>query len=234
MRRIYCLLAVHIIFGFSMLIRAQDQELFLRGNNHYDHAQYQDASICYKAIANKGHAVLYNMGNCCYHLNRPVDALIWWSRAERNAQKRELSDIRTNKAYVYEMLGISSPAVVPFIHDLPFVYLQCMVLLCWFLLLLLFWYVGGKMRIAVFILGSIFMIFLSTMIYAEYCSRIMVHGYIVTKNAAVYVGPSINYQRRGSLPLAAVVSVEAQRDGWCMVRCPAVRGWIIQDDVEVL
>ena len=33
-------------------------------------------------------------------------------------------------------------------------------------------------------------------------SRVMMRGYIVTQNAAVYVGPGTAFQRRGSLPRA--------------------------------
>ena len=234
MRHIYCFLSLQLIFGSWLSLSAQDQELFLRGNNHYHHAHYQDASACYQAIANKGHAVLYNNGNCCYHLNRLVDALVWWSRAEKNAQKNELSDIRANKASVYALLGMSVPDTVSFMHDVPFIYLQCIVLLCWFFVLLLFWYVRGRMRVIVFILGSILMIFLCTLIYTEYCSRVMMRGYIVTQNAAVYVGPGTAFQRRGSLPRATEVAVETQQDGWSVVRCGNIRGWISKDDVEVV
>ncbi len=61
---------------------ATNQEYFLSGNQLYQQAQFQAALTEYQTINPKSSVIWYNMGNCAYHLERYLEACLFWKRAQ--------------------------------------------------------------------------------------------------------------------------------------------------------
>jgi tetratricopeptide (TPR) repeat protein len=213
---------------------AQEQELFLRGNEYYAAGKYDEALCCYQQIPDKWPAVFYNIGNCCYHKDQPVDAFVWWSRAERNALNNDLFDIQANKVSVYKKLNMSLPSNENCIRSIPVFRFQCLALMAWVLVLVFFCFFRGIIRVVLVMLSISLLFFVCHALYVDYCMRSMVYGYTCAESVPVYVGPGIGYHSAGALPAATRVEIDDQRPEWFAVRVGKMRGWIRYDAVEVV
>lgn len=95
---------IGVLFISAFCCARDVQETFLQANNCYKNKEYQKAFDLYNSIACKGCSTWYNMGNCAFKMNKPVDSLIYWRKAQHNATARELQNIEKNINVVYNVL----------------------------------------------------------------------------------------------------------------------------------
>jgi tetratricopeptide (TPR) repeat protein len=88
---------------------ATSQEDFLRANQWYLSGDYLKAKKFYDSIENKGAAVWFNLGNCCYHLEQYPEALAYWKRSLKTGGKRWRDDVLYNCQHVQEVLSVQQP-----------------------------------------------------------------------------------------------------------------------------
>jgi tetratricopeptide (TPR) repeat protein len=234
MRFIWYWLCILWLMCGAFAFAAQVEELFLKGNAYYHAGNYDNALQCYQEMESPVHAVLYNQGHCYYQLNQPLEALLWWSRAERNASLSELRDIYTNKACAYKKCAAPIPSREQRTVIIPFFCLQSGVLVCWFFLIAFLFFLRGFVRIFFLLVAAGALICLGTLLYKEYCALGMTYGYVGVEQASVYVGPGTWYQRVAALPYASSVAITKQSDGWYAVHTDTLRGWVASDDVRLV
>src|SRR6185369_5044389 len=96
----FCVLSSALVFGTN------NEERFLSAIDAYKHEQYERALDLNESIPDKGRAVLFNMGNCYWELNKPIDAVVCWRRAQRGAPRAEYDAAQKNIDGAYVEAGV--------------------------------------------------------------------------------------------------------------------------------
>jgi tetratricopeptide (TPR) repeat protein len=225
-----------IIFILSSWLHATNQELFLQGNKEYEYHNYQKALDLYNAIENKGEAVWYNMGLCCYNMDEYVQALVYWHKAEHVSRSQELLDsIAKNKKRAQEKLQVQVP------HSYYTSMLQTIVyctswcaLVWWQLLFVIVWCISilyarflwraGKWLLMIFLWGAI--IGLGIIITVHYITYARQEAIIIKPATAFTIGPDSNFASQGILALGQVVEVQRKQDDWVKIIYDSKMGWV--------
>lgn len=231
---------VFVILSSFCIIRAgNEEELFLRANKSYEKHDCKQALALYQSMKNKGRAVLYNMGNCFYHLGDYPQALVCWKQAERGAAYTECCDIAHNqlllshrlgkkivytwwqRLYIYISYRVASFSVL---------FLQLLFLICWFSLFFLFNRFGiNKFSVFIFIVTVLVGVSLGVK-YKQETECIA----IVMKKTPVFVGPDKNYHELAQLDLADQVTIEEEQNSWYKIKHVAGVGWVESEAVQII
>ena len=220
-----------------------DEEFFLRGNKQYAQKNYDDAFNSYEMVSKKGSAVLYNMGNCCFHKGDYAQALVYWSRAESGATAQEYALILQNKEHVAHLLGEGSNAstqhkIGMFLQALlPYIslfLLQLMFLLCWYLCLFVLRKKQAKLKRTIVSCVSIAMMFFGSLLHVHYLQQVKHEGIVVKKEAQLLVGPDKGFQALCPLVYAHNVAVKERREGWYKIQYADMIGWVEADVVQII
>ena len=98
-----------ILLLLALLLPAGPLEL---GERAYGEGRWGEAYDHFRAaLAGReepGGALLYNLGNCAYRLDRPAEALLWYRRARRRLPRDR--EVRFNLELAEQSLGMSAPA----------------------------------------------------------------------------------------------------------------------------
>ncbi|HEX4069399.1 MAG TPA: tetratricopeptide repeat protein [Candidatus Babeliales bacterium] len=238
----------YVIFFFVCVFvvktnTGNDEEFFLRGNQKYAQKNYEDAFNAYEMVNKKGSAVLYNMGNCCFHKGDYAQALVYWQRAEIGATSQEYNRIARNKKYVAKLIGKENSIkmqqkIFTFLQDLlPYLslfFLQFLFLLCWYL----FVFLMGKKQIKLkkIIVSCIAVVLMScgALLQVSYMQIGKEEGVVVKKDAQLLVGPDKGFQALCPLVYAHNVAVKEKREGWYKIQYADMIGWVEADIVQII
>ena len=233
-----------IVFCFIVLYAqaGNDEELFLRGNNLYEHHEYDKALSSYEMMVHKGRAVLYNMGNCYYHINNYPQALVHWLRAERGATPYECALITHNKQQLAIKMG--KPAaqslverMISFVHagmpyvSLLFLQISFLILWCFFIFT-----TAKKNRFKRLVLGILLLVVMLVGIVLgmyHFKHRTM-FGVVVKQQALLFSGPHTGFHAIGSVACADHVVVKEQREGWYKIRYSGSIGWVEAEAIQII
>lgn len=113
------------------------------------------------------------------------------------------------------------------IYFVPFIVLQCCVLLLWWILWLL------RSRMNPFARGCLSLFFIAIFVcwvlraYRHYWPQAV----IASQEALLYVGPEKDYPARGVLKHLEKIVIEQKKDGWYYVSSSQGRGWVQAKDL---
>ena len=189
-----------IIFCFFSLfiVAGNDEEFFLKGNKLYKQQDYQAALQAYEMVNHKGRAVLYNMGNCYYHIKNYPLALVFFDRAERGATCQEIVCIENNKQIVLEKIGkIPEDSMFKWVKSfLYFIFpyfslffLQLFFLICLYGILYGL-HTNIRFKKSILVIGGVSIVIVGLLLSAHYMKMSTVKGIVVEKSVLIYSGAS--------------------------------------------
>jgi hypothetical protein len=231
MNRYVC--SIFLMFCFVLSYGASNQEIFLRGNKAYQEGAYKDALDWYEQIEQKGDAVWHNMGNCCYHLQRPVDACVYWQRAQQHAACDDYCALNTQIALLDGDVAQEKPNGIQSCREwlrshtasCSLLALQLITLLLWFLICIalrreIHWSINVCL-----LLVSMFMIWLSIDVQLQRNRSCAV----TNEEIPVFIGPNSSYHQQGSIKQAQAVIITGEREGWYKIAYKGLAGWVQAD-----
>ncbi len=231
-----------IIFSFISLYlcAGNEEELFLRANKLYVSQEYDEALSLYEKMPRKGHAVLYNMGNCYFYKDDYPSALVYWERAQRGATSREYAAIYQNKKYVLEQLNLKNTDFYLTLIDtldcinayISLYGLQLLLFVLWYLFFIAYYRGRLKSSLLFFLLSLLLFVSFILMLYDV--EKATVHGIISKKNILLYTGPNKGFDTVGSARYADRVIVREAREGWCKVKDSDKIGWVEADAIKII
>ena len=215
------------------------EETFLRANRQYQTKQYEDAFTLYNSIECKGCATWHNMGNCAFRLNKHVDALVCWRKAQRDATAREFDELQKNIDAAYETIGLAPPgsSVGRFIDNLlgrfSLFFLQLLFLFVWFLLFFVLWFTRQYKKGVLIVLIPLNLL-VGTATFMKYRSYWNPPAIVVKNSSTIFSGPDQNYHVMGTVHLADELKIVQTRGKWCKIRGNGLAGWALADTLEVV
>ena len=227
------------------------QVLFDRANRLYEEGSYSQALSIYREIENPGTyrhwKLYYNIGNCCYKLNRPVQAKIYYLRAER--LKPFEPSIKKNIEIVNKRLNDKTPNPSPdFISRLllrieSFITLNVLsiALLIFIILLNVFVFIlikKGKSRFLIY--GVSFSLIIVLLIAGYHSYRVGKHNrrdtaVITAKDSQLRSGPgednTVLFKINPGLKVKIIEASENNK--WLQVSSSSqIAGWIEAENLE--
>jgi tetratricopeptide (TPR) repeat protein len=224
---------IFLLMSTSCAHAMSNQEIFLRGNKEYQSGAYQDALEWYEQIAHKGDAVWHNMGNCCYHLNRFVDARVYWERARKHASYDDYCTLQTQLAALDAQLEdeelVQPAAWILWIRShtasYSLIMIQIITLIFWFVFCIAAIKRMHWLPLLILLAISVFGIWLSMDMQRQRSGN-----YAVTaEEIPLYVGPNSSYDQQGVIKQAHTVSITDKRDGWYKIAYKGLAGWVQAD-----
>lgn len=226
-----------------VIFAGNDEEFFLRGNKYYAAKEYDNALQAYTMIEKKGHAVLYNMGNCFFKKEDYPQALVHWSRAEVGANRQEYSLIQHHKELALRKLGKQKEQSW-WHYGIALVQSQLLYLSLLFLqlLFLVFWWVfilamrkkqTGKAKVAQGILCCCISIF-AMLLEMHYVQENTHSAIVVKKEAKLFAGPDKNFAVLAPIAYADGANVKETRDGWYKIKYADKIGWVEADVIQII
>jgi tetratricopeptide (TPR) repeat protein len=228
------LMIIMIILNTSLHAQ-NNQEIFLQANQAYQKNDIANATALYESITNKGVAVCLNLGNCYYHQERFVDALVCWRRAQQHyefpiyqaAQQNiaKLLDIHNikHKQTVFEKIKYLALYGSPLFWQLAFLFV-------WLLLFILVWFKWP--RIFVIINSGLIMV-LAILVMVKF-NDLWHHYAVITDDAVVYIGPGSHFTVQSKIPKMHEVVIRNKVDSWYNIAHAEGTGWISADKVSLI
>jgi hypothetical protein len=224
------------------LCAGSDEECFLRGNKLYENQEYKDALSSYEMVNKKGRAVLYNMGNCYYHLCDYPRAFLYWSRSERGALLSEIACARYNKQHVLEKLGRKKEegfcARVLHFYDAVLIYfsllaLQILFLISWCMFLFVF-YRNGRSKKLITVMLLLVVLFIGFGLRRCLVKQSVKIGVVMKEKASLFAGPDNKFHVVCPLATVDCVEIKEEREGWYKVGYSGNIGWIEADVIQII
>lgn len=227
----------------STVSMPNNEEFFLQGNKYFEEKDYEKAFVAYSMIDKKGAAVLYNMGNCLFHLDDYVQALVYWLRAEKYASGEQYNNILRNKGLAFLKLGKQKKQcwwqqntnfIVTQLPFFSYLFLQLLFLLCWWIFL---WELHRKKKRLASILFSVLglcMIIVLTVYNRSYGEKENKGGLVVKKDAHIFAGPHKDFQIISSVEYADYVCIKEARIGWYKIEYDCTIGWVEENVIQVI
>jgi hypothetical protein len=243
LRKNYIALFFICVLGTTVVFAGSDEELFLRGNKYYEQKDYDNALVSYDMMSKKGRAVLYNMGNVCFHKGDYAQALVYWSRAEVGATAQEYNRIARNKEHTLTLLGKQGTqsfwsTLFRFIDNvLPYIslfLLQLFFLMCWYLFLFFVYKKNMKIKKTVLSCLCAVMAASGVMLGVYYTRQNIQNGIVVKKEAHLFAAPNKSFHKLCPLVYAHDVTVKEMRQGWYKIRYADMLGWVEADVVQII
>lgn len=232
------------IFVGALLIAASVyasdvEETFLQANQHYAAHHYQKALELYHGIENKGAATWHNMGNCACHLKQPIDALVYWRKAQRGCSFSEFNELQKNIDGIYTQLGKTPErsAWGRFIDKVmgrfSLLFFQLFFLLVWGLLFFVFW-LNRRYKKGILLILIPMNILCGVSVITKYRLNSCPCALVAHQTAPLFAGPDSAYAVVGTVALADELTIVASRGGWYKVRSQHLAGWILADTLKTL
>lgn len=233
-------LMILMLCFFGVVVSASPvEEVFLQANQEYKAHHYEKALELYSVIENKGSATWHNMGNCACYLKKPVDALVYWRKAQRECSFTEFDELQKNIDGIYGQLG-KTPArsaweqfVDKCIHRFSLLFFQLFFLVVWGLLFLVIWLNLRYKKGIVFILLPLNLMF-GAAVVTKYRAQTCPCAMVVQEAATLFAGPDASYRALATVSLAQELRVVDRKGEWCKVRTQNLAGWILADTLKTL
>ncbi len=232
MMRAVCILYI----WSSYAVELSDQEKFIQANHLYNQKQYEYAIEMYESITSKGSAVWFNIGNCYYQLQEPLNALVSWQRARSGASYHETNDIISNSKKAYEMLNMSYEASARYYFDLlPPSWWQIGILI-WLAVLMILFCTYYRRMTSYYKQIALCMSIVLGMFGSYYLTYWVSHpyGYIMHHDVWLRSGPGDQYEQQSSCAYAALFDVQLIKKEWYKIICNDKIGWVNAKDVQVI
>lgn|GEM_PF-4171217 len=227
----------------------RDEELFLQARQHYEAGECAKALDCYKAMKQKGRATYYNMGNCYYHIDDPVEAMACWSGAQKGASYQEY-DALTHAISTLEQQYLPDQykprqwgRIIGRFFDRTFspfslLAMQLLFLISWCsLCIFVYWRRRGKLFFLILIMLAIMVLLLGGGLLSKYNRYVWNKRAIISMdNALLLSGPHTQYHVICALPLIDELVVRERIPGWARVEsCRVAKsGWIEDNKIRVI
>ena len=220
------------------------QEAFLRGNAAYMAGNIDEALNFYQSIDPKGPAILYNMGNCYYRLNKYFEAIVQWRRAQKNASWHDAAMLEKYIEQAYRASDMTYETSL--LTTTHIFFMRCGLLCSLFVLQLLFLcslFVLCMMlpkllkqaRYYWMTLALIWMLCLIVVMFIKYRDEKYPYGLVTKNSISVYAGPGVDYAPLIEAKMLDAVRIYQKRDGWLKIRLNHFGyGWIQEADVAVI
>lgn len=226
-----------VILGMTSSLQAQDtRQLFDQANELYQQGSFQEAAVCYEELAKvyPSANVYYNLGNAYYRQGKLGYAILNFERARRLAPRDQ--DIRYNLDYVRSLVPETSRWELG--HIFGFFTpreLQVLLLVCYmiFLPLALLTRIRTRfMKTALAVLGVLILLSAVGLVYETESPP---KGVVVIDETKAHFEPGLLGTVHFVLPEGAFVSIQKQREDWCLIqRQDRKRGWIPIDCLQRL
>lgn len=233
-------LAVIFILLINSFCYSRDvQETFLRANKLYQDGDYQKALDLYDSIAHKGSATWYNMGNCLFNMNKQVEAIVCWKKAQRNATAQKFDDLEKNIAVACKILGKDSNIgsyssfAESFLNRFSLYSFQLLFLALWFLFFVFLRVLKNHRRFLLFLFFPINVV-LGLAIFEKYNANVYPLAIVIKPSASLFAGPDKEYHVVGKVTMIDKVKVLERRDDWCKVQAKRLAGWALADTIEII
>lgn len=209
------------------------QELFLEANQCYARKDFDSALKLYDRIPQKGAATWYNMGNCAYKMGNNLQALLCWSRSEKNSNDAIMHDSALNKAAAITKLQHPLAQTFPSKYASPL--LMQILFFCAFsvFLVIVRIFIRRKKIIALSLYG-LFLFSIGFLTYAVYNQSHYNKALIMHNEAAIYAGPDSNYHQLATIPAGSPVVILVPTKDWTKIHWHKQVGWIANNDIEVI
>jgi hypothetical protein len=218
---------------------SESEELFLRANREYQEHHYEKALELYTMITEKGSATWHNMGNCACNLKQPLDALVYWRKAQRGCRLSEFDELQKNIDGMYSQLqktptrGPWAQFLDKYIHRFSLLFFQIFFLLVWCLLFVVMWLNHRYKKGLIFILVPLILLSGTGMV-TKHRSQTCPCALVVQENATLFAGPDTGHRVVGTVEKAHELVVVDRRGDWCKVRTQNLAGWVLADTLKTL
>ena len=203
---------------FSLNVYAIDsEETFLKASDSYNNKKYAQALDLYKSIDKKGPVIFYNIGNCEFELGKYFDALVFYSRAKKNASLDLLNAINHNISVASYKLGVPGQEaskietfwqkLEDYVNLFSMFKLQVLFLILWFLFFIIYIFLK-KLRAFFITINIIFIIIFGFFVFVKYGLEKYQFALVKSKTA-VYLGPSENYHKISDISVVQRVQIRA-------------------------
>lgn len=240
-----CLLVENCLYSRGHVHR--DEELFLQGQSYYQKGEYEQALACYTSMKHPGRAVFYNRGNCYKYMNKPVEALVSWHRAQKGATYKEYDALKAAMDDLKKEVGSSTHAkslgktVRDYFNRLyvPFSLgtLQIILLFLWYAFFLLIRYYKRSVFLFLCLLSALAGIFLvGSGVLIKYQQMWYPYAVVRVETGSLHAGPDSNYHVLLPVRLADELRVREKIPGWCRVELynGVGTGWIEESAIEIV
>lgn len=237
-KKIFCTIFLMITLLLFLDCEPTSQEQFLQANVAYKKGDFKKAADLYQSIENKGAAVWYNLGNCCYHLEMYVDALVYWKRALKNGGSFLHDAITYNCKFVCQKLGVPNStsflkSIIVKISSYSFFLWQIVFLIILYIFLGLMVYVYGKKQ---YLIGSLSLCLLclsGSCLGIKYWTAKQIDG-MVKHETSLVAGTDERFSKITMLVPGQEVIVQDKRDSWCKVKSNEHAGWVLAENIEYI
>ena len=230
---------VMILFSIHGMQAKSDVQL---AKQAYQAAQLHDvdeAIELYQEIEKKDAAVWYNLGILSFEQGLYPDALLYWLRAQRQADAKVFPLIWHNLSLLKQKTTEQEEGITDWFSywslwigkACGIRLLQCCVILLW----LAFWF-RHKMPKAVRIAAP-FGLVTALLLCVPIISAYRLHkerGVIIKQEVQLYNGPNASFHTIETLKAGALVRVEQHKEGWYQIAYNELRGWLIADDLALV
>ena len=235
------------LFFFSLIICCSlfgrnKIEKVLLAHKLYGENQYESALELYNKVENKGSGTWYNMGNCHYKMDDPLNALICWKKAEQYATWKEFKAIHHNIDQAYEKLGIIGITKKESFLRHARRYLSTFSLFGWQIIFLILWtlmlFTGAsciqKKRYYSMTMLALFVILSATSVFTKYTLINKPSGIVTKENLIVYAGPNDEFHDIGTVIQADHLTICQEEKEWLKIKYNDIQGWVSRNDVAVI
>jgi tetratricopeptide (TPR) repeat protein len=251
MRRFVFVLALIVVLA-ALPAQAQTlEELFDRGNAHFEARRYDSAKVCYAealATGQESAALYFNLGNAYFRTGDLGRAILYYLRAQRLEPADD--DIRANlefaKRYTsIQMEGVRLNPVSSFfvtivapynLHQLAWLASMCFVLLCVVLIVRYGFGRRGALLRAAITVGVTLLVVSSLLTPVKYNADYLTRrGVIVAEECTVRTGPSLSSETELEAVPGLIVEILDETGDFVNVLFENKRrGWIEKDLVAVI
>lgn len=225
---------------YSISLKAGvDEELFLSASHHYKNKEWEKALEDYTKMTEKGPAVWYNMGNCCYYMNNNFDAFVYWRRTQKYSHNVLYSLAEKNIALLQPVIEknniskIKKMLSTPFFAVPLFIY-QSMLIILWYALYMVFkkYWLKTFLKIILIILSflTIGLIIHMSVLYlnSQTCFA------IVQQDCSVHTGPDTTYQIIDTLNKQNEIIIQSSDPLWYKIVYNQKSGWVLKENIITL
>jgi|ERR1700733_9407796 len=219
-----------------------NQELLLQGNKYYMANSYDKALECYQKIGHKTPAVWYNMGNAELKKENVTTAILYWKRAQKDADWHLYQQCEQQCKHAYATLNQKTTQAPEqllsvcqrIILATPLLVIQILFFLLFSIFLILnYYWLLHKKRIR-FIACSVFLVGIIGITRCIIAYKKGTFGLIMNSDVVLYAGPNQQYHQKAVLPAGTSLRILQQKDDWAKVAWHTQSGWIMKTALAII